>query len=186
MSPVAIIYSWSIPPKSRSSAFKCSRAKSLEEERRLCYVAFTRAKKRLFLTHNFGYSHILRFENKPSRFIEEAGFKPKTKSYQNVSSYEDRYPSKYNSSDTSGYIPDVIYESGPTNVSDWKIGDYIRHQHFGDGQVIAVQKLSGSIDINFSMVGVKRISSTFKGLTKIDMGDFSWAILIVFTNYDYY
>ncbi len=143
---------------------------ALEEERRLCYVAFTRAKKRLFLTYNLGYSHILRSESRPSLFLEEAGFKPKHKRYQDKPLRQDIYRSKYQQ-DSSGYTPDVTYESsGPT--TDWQIGDKVRHGYFGDGEVVAVQKLSGSIDIKFS-VGIKRISSTFKGLSKLNVEDFS-------------
>lgn len=146
-------------------------SKGLEEERRLCYVAFTRAKKRLFLTYNLGYSHILQAESRPSLFLEEAGFKPRTKRYQKqddffVSNYKKPKPVE-----NSGYTPDVIYEHAPTG--EWKVGDILRHSHFGDGEVIAVQKLSGSIDIRFETVGIKRIAATFKGLTKISQEDLS-------------
>ena len=44
-----------------------------EEERRLMYVAATRARKRLYLTESEGYSNALRQEKFPSRFLLEAG-----------------------------------------------------------------------------------------------------------------
>ena len=145
--------------------------KAQEEERRLCYVALTRAKSRLFLTYNLGYSPILRSESRPSVFLEEAGFKVKKKIYQNSYS-DDNFVPKHRQ-DSSGYVPDVIYESTPTAVTDWKVNDFVRHSYFGDGQVIGVQALSGSIDIRFPSVGIKRISSSFKGLSKINMEDLS-------------
>lgn len=146
--------------------------RTLEEERRLCYVAFTRAKKRLFITYNLGYSPILKTESRPSRFLEEAGFKIKKSRYQ--SSVEDKYvsPFSFNSKDNSGYTKDVIYDENTTAV-DWQVGDGVRHNYFGDGVVISVQKLSGSIDIKFPSVGIKRISANFKGLSKIKVEDFS-------------
>ena len=44
-----------------------------EEERRLCYVAFTRAKDKLFVTCNSGYSYVLSSKSIRSRFFNEAG-----------------------------------------------------------------------------------------------------------------
>ena len=43
----------------------------LEEERRLCYVAVTRAKKECYLTSNTGYSFVLNGSTQVSRFINE-------------------------------------------------------------------------------------------------------------------
>ena len=45
--------------------------KAMEEERRLMYVAVTRAQKRLFLTESEGYSAQGGFEKVPSRFLRE-------------------------------------------------------------------------------------------------------------------
>ena len=45
----------------------------LEEERRLMYVAITRAEKALFLTDSEGYNYTTRTDKFPSRFISEIG-----------------------------------------------------------------------------------------------------------------
>ena len=45
--------------------------KALEEERRLCYVAMTRAKRHLYITWNTGYSYMLDKYKVQSRFIME-------------------------------------------------------------------------------------------------------------------
>ena len=47
----------------------------LEEERRLAYVAITRARKKLTLTCNSGYSYTTDSHASPSQFFEEAGAK---------------------------------------------------------------------------------------------------------------
>ena len=44
----------------------------MEEERRLCYVAMTRAKKNLFMTCNSGYSYVTDSHAIPSQFFKEA------------------------------------------------------------------------------------------------------------------
>lgn len=59
---------------------------ALEEERRLAYVAFTRAKQQLFLSDSSGYSYVLDKVKTPSRFVkelpeeclDELGMKPKS------------------------------------------------------------------------------------------------------------
>ena len=58
---------------------------ALEEERRLAYVAFTRARKQLFLSDSYGYSYVLdklkttsRFVKElPEEYLEEVGAKPR-------------------------------------------------------------------------------------------------------------
>jgi DNA helicase-2/ATP-dependent DNA helicase PcrA len=53
-------------------AIESSNPKDMEEERRLCYVGFTRAKKILYLTHAFSrrrFDHIAK--NKTSRFLDD-------------------------------------------------------------------------------------------------------------------
>ena len=55
--------------------FPLSRAmgveEEMEEERRLCYTAITRATEKLFITYYRYSSRYTRFEEKPSRFIKE-------------------------------------------------------------------------------------------------------------------
>ncbi len=52
-------------------AMQESQLKGLEEERRLAYVAFTRAQNKLYLTESSGFSYILSRIKVPSRFIKE-------------------------------------------------------------------------------------------------------------------
>ena len=63
----------------------------LEEERRLAYVAMTRAMKRLFLTYALSrYSYGSRSYSMPSRFLTELGYDPYSSSSYGSASYQDQ------------------------------------------------------------------------------------------------
>jgi len=88
----------------------------MEEERRLMYVAVTRAKKKLYLTRaksRFMYGS--RERQAPSRFIGEMGLKTQSEQKNN---YYDEYSSKYNSfgggnySDYNSYSSKTTFNSG--------------------------------------------------------------------------
>lgn len=92
----------------------------LEEERRLCYVAITRAKKNLWLVNAkkrmiFGDSSY----NPPSRFINEI-----SDEYLNIDS-----AIKENKFDKNTMIDDTI---------EYRVGDKIIHDTYGEGIVVAV------------------------------------------------
>ena len=69
---------------------------ALEEERRLAYVAFTRAKKQLFLSDSYGYSYVLDKLKTTSRFVkeipqdclQEVGAKPRNSFASDVDTYQ--------------------------------------------------------------------------------------------------
>ncbi len=110
----------------------------LEEERRLAYVAFTRAKQKLYLTcaasrRIFGTPRM----NIPSRFIEEAGIKtvavPQTSldsSFSQVSEYGDDF------NQDNEYRPVVVPAEGPT-MRLIKVGQMVEHPDWGKGRVEA-------------------------------------------------
>ena len=113
----------------------------IEEERRLAYVAFTRAKKRLYVSSNQDYSYVLQCPLTPSRFVKEAGI------YKDV--YEDKYRMGHTNSSyyQNSYRPaqkketprPTIMDSSKTNgVTSWKVGDYIEHITFGKGKVVQI------------------------------------------------
>lgn len=130
----------------------------MEEERRLCYVAITRAKKRLTLTCAkqrmlYGRTTV----NRPSRFIDEippeliTGRKaeppraamPETpvRIRQRVST--DSFASRR----TQAVLP------------DFKKGDMVIHDTFGRGMVLSVLKMGNDamLEIAFDQVGTKRL-----------------------------
>ncbi len=149
-----------------------SGADGLEEERRLAYVAFTRAKKHLYISTNSAYSFVLQHESTTSRFIDEAGLRVKPKGlYQ---------PKPRPSFSDFGYYPD---EPRPTAISqldappkptdngirDWRIGDVAIHDVFGRGIVTNI--IDGTIlQIDFETHGRKSILASHPKVRKEEKG----------------
>ena len=130
----------------------------LEEERRLAYVAFTRAKKQLFLTDSEGFSFVTDSPKISSRFIDEvgnegivhSGSKPRFK--------------------TTDYVPKQTVSKaeliGDNKVDDWKVGDLVNHDIFGKGVVVKVNK--NILDIAFELpAGLKSLMANHKALKKL-------------------
>jgi DNA helicase-2/ATP-dependent DNA helicase PcrA len=112
----------------------------LEEERRLCYVGMTRAKKLLHLTwcgsrRLFGHSRW----NAPSRFIEEAGLKTGTEPRKPAPSRDTSWPKtpSYTAPVMQHSSAHVTGERGEESVSvAWAVGTRVKHAEFGSGKII--------------------------------------------------
>lgn len=147
----------------------------LEEERRLCYVAFTRARKRLFITYNQSYSFVLESRQIPSRFIGESGLNERRAIQKPVSSYvSERTSGYYKDDDNSGFFSDVtpktINKPAPqvpqdNGITDWAVGDYAYHDKFGDGIVVQVIDKT-MIVVNFAQCGKKTLMSNHHMLSR--------------------
>ncbi len=125
----------------------------LEEERRLFYVAITRARKLLYLTNSRSrllYGKIN--SNSPSRFIEEINSEDVENLFEeNKSTKEIKINKKANFNDDDLEV---------------RVGDHINHNAYGNGIVISIEK--GLATIAFSSgIGIKKILTTYKGLKKI-------------------
>ena len=149
-----------------------SGADGLEEERRLAYVAFTRAKKHLYITTNSAYSFVLQHESTTSRFIEEAGLKIKPKGL-----YQPK--PKPNWSDFGFYADDPRQTAisqldtppKPTDngIRDWRVGDVAIHDVFGRGIVTGI--IDGTIlQIDFETHGRKSILASHPKVRKEEKG----------------
>ncbi len=119
----------------------------LEEERRLCYVAITRAKKELFLL-NAKRRRIFGMDtySPQSRFIEEIG---------------DEFLESLNSEND-------VSISNARNIDssiEYKIGDNVTHITFGEGIVVAINKSILSIAFPHPY-GVKSIMKGHKSIRK--------------------
>ena len=130
-----------------------------EEERRLCYVAFTRAKDQLFATCNSGYSYVLESRSIRSRFFNEAGL---------VFVKKDFYIKPQQKHDFFDFFADETYsdeeyieEQKPTNngITDWHVGDIAVHDIFGRGVVTAIIDET-IIQVEFEKHGKKSILSS--------------------------
>ena len=124
----------------------------LEEERRLCYVAITRAKEKLYLVNArlrmmFGHD----CTNLPSRFIGEIN-----------KDLLDGYVSEDNFKEEKIDIEEKFYKDDV----DYKKDDYVYHEIFGQGKVINV---SGSlVTIAFKHpYGIKKLMKNHKSLSKV-------------------
>ena len=120
----------------------------LEEERRLMYVAITRARKKLYIINSRSrllYGKIS--SNVPSRFISEIG-----EDLLDQEKKESIFSKKINRED-------MIKEN------DIKVGDLIRHEKYGNGVVL---NIDGKIaTISFTKSGVKKLLKDHKAITKI-------------------
>ena len=138
----------------------------LEEERRLCYVAVTRAKKECYLTSNTGYSFVLNGSTQVSRFINEMRNnidylnKSKRPSYLN-----DLNKNTFNNTKkTNKPVVDRVFGEEVVSKNEFRNGTLVEHTAFGEGIVISVEGTNLRIAFKNAQYGVKLISSTFKGL----------------------
>lgn len=139
----------------------------LEEERRLFYVAITRAKKYLFLSSADGFSYVLNTMKQPSRFLKDLDLKNlkiiNNEHQEMAESYQHR---NRNNSKFNYYKLDSNKDNAALVINEWHIGDIIVHKIFGKG---AITKLIGDkIQVSFHQNngGVRIISSNHIAIKK--------------------
>ena len=110
----------------------------LEEERRLCYVAFTRAMKKLYISANKEYSYTLQAQKIISRFFKEAGLSIHKPSSFTTFNDDDGFPKASLYAPIKSPIPSKPMNVPSAQSIDWKIGDILTHDVFGEGKVIGV------------------------------------------------
>ena len=127
-----------------------------EEERRLCYVAFTRAKDKLYATCNSGYSYVLSSKSIRSRFFNEAGLVFVKKDFYQKPAAKPAYFDFF--ADDSHADEEYIQEPVVTDngITDWKVGDIAIHEVFGRGVVTAIID-DTIIQVDFEKHGRKSI-----------------------------
>ncbi len=130
---------------------------AIEEERRLCYVAITRAKKKLWLLNAkkrmlFGNTQV----NPPSRFMDEIDSK-----------YVD---SEKRTTSLVGSVKKIVKENMFNNDdTDFNVGDMIHHTDYGNGIVTAVDK--SIIMVAFPHpFGIKKLMKKHKSISKVTVG----------------
>lgn len=129
-------------------------SRGIEEERRLAYVAFTRARKRLFLSEAGGFSFILQRMRTTSRFINEID--PAYIKHLNV---EEKKKSFVSASFDDAPKPAV------KSKTKYKLKDHVIHAKFGEGVVVGVDKAIVTIAFPYPY-GVKKLAADFAGLKK--------------------
>ena len=141
----------------------------MEEERRLCYVAITRAKNTLTICHAkqrmiFGRTSAAM----PSRFLKEL---PETEILkkgstlsvygQNMASGSASYARRPVYSETGQYssFTKSVGSNDNTKILDLSKGDMVQHTAFGRGMVLSVMKMGGDalLEVAFDKIGTKKL-----------------------------
>lgn len=160
----------------------------MEEERRLCYVGITRAKKKLYLTYAQQRMLYGKTESRlPSKFLNEIPTNliyrepdKNTKVYRFGGESAMPRASKTNTLGTRENLDSVLSTFGIGTASSkiaaassspcqWKKGDRVRHVKFGEGMITDVTDTGGDaeLEISFDRVGTRRLLSSFAKLQKI-------------------
>lgn len=148
----------------------------IEEERRLCYVGITRAKKRLTMTYaksrmvrgSTQYNMLSRFVKEISPELFDLGAKPeKTKQESRI-----QRPSDFSRKQTTKVATAYgkAFQVNKAAALDYTVGDMVRHIKFGVGTVINI--VDGGKDyevtVDFGKSGVKKMFASFAKLKLID------------------
>lgn len=152
----------------------------LEEERRACYVAMTRAEKRLYLTaaaerRTFGRS----YESQVSRFIAEVP--PDA-----IACFSERNPGSSNFLQSMNYIKNphaaksentvppkrdskfsFAAQKKNSNSVEWQVGDQVTHKKWGAGTIMDVD--GANLIINFANpeIGEKKLKAGVAPISKV-------------------
>lgn len=120
----------------------------LEEERRLCYVAVTRAKKTLTIINakrRMIYGNVN--SNPPSRFVNEI---------------DDKYLDKDEEKEVSLFKKEEMFDDDAT----YSVGDKVVHKIYGEGVVVGIGSI---LTIAFSHEhGIKKIMKGHKSIRKVE------------------
>lgn len=136
---------------------------NLEEERRLAYVAITRAKKKLFLSDAEGYLFgDFKTKKKTSRFIKEMGIEFNDSKKESF----DNYVNDVLLGDDKNILQNKIKKQYHVDNNDIFIGDKITHKVFGEG--VVVDEMLGQITVAFvNKKGTKTLLKNHASITKI-------------------
>ena len=116
----------------------------LEEERRLCYVAITRAEKRLFLLDSEGYTQNGK-QKLPSRFLKEIG----EENYIRVGTISKEL--QYNADRYAAQLYDE-----PTVTPPKTAGARVTHPAFGEGEILGFGRNNNSYRVKFDKLASER------------------------------
>ena len=142
----------------------------LEEERRLCYVGITRAKRRLYLSHAaermvFGSTN----RNRLSRFVneippEKLELHDDTRPRVNAAAVRRPAPPLPKATAVVGSRP----KAAPSSAT-FAVGDRVKHKVFGEGTVLSITPMGNDqlIEAAFDKVGTKKIMANFARLEKV-------------------
>ena len=150
----------------------------MEEERRLAYVAITRAKKKLYLTNArqrmiFGQTQ----HNVTSRFMREIGSELVEKhdnaaAMKNRLAQEEKTVTAVHSATLQQQLARNKMHAGSAAVKEsvtYTAGEKVLHNVFGEGTILSVKPMSNDsmLEIAFDKVGTKKIMANYAKLKKL-------------------
>ncbi len=136
--------------------------KGIEEERRVAYVAITRAQEKLFLSSFRGFNYINHTSHLPSRFIDEISsmfYERAALQFKKVhhADNEQWFDSKQTFDARKQYHHEAV---------NFKIGDKVSHKVFGFGIVVGVH--GENIDVNFNKPhGLKTLIANHTSIQRV-------------------
>ncbi len=156
-------------------------AEDMEEERRLAYVALTRAKDRIYITHTRNRMLYNQTSYNPlSRFVREIpeslicdeteefdvyAYMPKREAVRTYFTSREEEIRPKNPAPVSSYQK-VSARQAPAALS---VGDRVRHRVFGEGEIFSVKPMGADIlyEVVFDDAGTKKLMASFAKLVKI-------------------
>ena len=151
----------------------------IEEERRLCYVAITRAKEQLYITKTISRTiHGKTMPTTASRFFKEipveyledkTTLQPKVAKVMQDLGVRNASAPKNEVYMTKGFGSSVK-SSGSTDYSKFKAGDAVEHRTFGRGEILKATPCGNDciLEIQFESIGFKRLMAAFAKVKKIN------------------
>lgn len=151
----------------------------IEEERRLCYVAITRAKEQLYITKTISRTiHGKTMPTTASRFFKEipveyledkTTLQPKVAKVMQDLGVRNAAAPKKEVYMTKGFGSSVK-SSGSTDYSKFKAGDTVEHRTFGRGEILKATPCGNDciLEIQFESIGFKRLMAAFTKVKKIN------------------
>ena len=157
-------------PSSRSAESESE----IEEERRLAYVAITRAKRQLYLIHAESRRLYGSFQfNRPSRFIKELPPQNTEKvtapELEKASSGRGFDPARSLSLQQQLAMRRETASAPSGSIGSFSAGDRVMHKIFGEGTVLSVTNMANDalLEIAFDSRGTKKVMAKYAKITKI-------------------
>jgi len=148
-------------------------ANGLEEERRLMYVAMTRARRRLYLS--LAQSRMLHGQtryNIPSRFLDEIPVKfLKWLSPVSKSKSDDHFVTAGSNANTHFTTANIRnrFSQHSGIAGQWQIGQAVQHAKFGEGVILDCEGTGSDarVQVKFNRAGIKWLMLEYAKLTPI-------------------